>query len=108
MSPIRSAQSAYDYCIENSESLYAQQPTFVAEDCPFMQERLSNDNWSVLDSVSYYQVSLDDPTRLRPGLKWGEHYKGLHGIVWQGLFALYGGGPPIVRPTLGNIAATLV
>ena len=34
-----------------------------------------------------------------PNLKRGDDYRALHGLVWQELFKLYGGGPTILRPT---------
>lgn len=41
----------------------------------------------------------DDPNQILPGLQRGTDYRSLHGLVWQELWKLYGGGPVIERPT---------
>ncbi len=46
------------------------------------------------------QPIQDDPSLLKPNLQRGVDYKGMHYIVWKGLFDIYGGGPEIARRTL--------
>ena len=41
-----------------------------------------------------------DGSTLLPNLQRGDHYRALHGMVWQELWNIYGGGPVIERPSV--------
>ena len=57
-------------------------------------------NWVLFRVDDDVKTVRDDPALLKPNLKRGVDYKGMHYIVWKGLFDIYGGGPQIARKTL--------
>jgi len=50
--------------------------------------------------ITNHLLLQPDGATVLPNLKRGEHYRALHGLVWQELWQIYGGGPVIRRPTL--------
>lgn len=104
---IRKAERARIAAIDTQANRQAADDPFFLIHSPWLQQ------WRAFVSaggprpgpITNHLLFEPDGRTLLPNLARLDHYRALHGLVWNELQAIYGGGPIIKRPTVDIYAA---